>query len=86
MMDAKYAKLSSIKLTLKQDEDCCGRVDTSEQSLEIETMDGGGGAYLVISTERWALDSDEDIDAFASRLKEVLRQFPPNTTGDRNGK
>lgn len=75
-MTDKYAKLASIKLTLSQQEDCCGRVENYEQHLTIETMDGGGGAYLVISTDRWAIDSDADIDSFAARLKEVLRQIP----------
>lgn len=85
MIDAKYAKLASIKLTLTQEEDCCGRVAHDEQSIEIETMDGGGGPYLVIATERWSLDDDADIDKFAARLKEVLRQMPNgnDTTSER---
>lgn len=84
-MDAKYANLASLKLTLTQDEDCCGRSEIDTQSIEIETMDGGGGAYLVISTERWALDDEADIDKFAARLKEVLRQMPhpPASEGQR---
>lgn len=75
-MDAKYANLAGIKLSLTQEEDCCGRVNESEQYLTIETADGGGGAYLVLTTDRLAIDSDEDIDKFAARLKEILRSMP----------
>jgi len=45
--------------TLEQDEDCCGRVNSVIQSLTIEIADGGGGAYAVLKTDRWAADPDE---------------------------
>lgn len=80
----KYAKLASLKMTLTQDEDCCGRTDEDTQSLEIETLDGGGGPYIVIATTRWSIDP-EDIDKFAERLKEIVRQLPDSrdTTRER---
>lgn len=41
------------------------------QMLTMQTQDGGGGNYVVISTERWAIDRD-DIDKFCAQLKSVL--------------
>lgn len=41
------------------------------QQLRVETRDAGVGPYLVISTERWAIDPDQ-IDAFAEMLRGVL--------------
>lgn len=38
----------------------------------LERVDNGGGPYLVISTDRWALDPDE-VDAFADTLKGFLQ-------------
>jgi hypothetical protein len=68
----KEAKLVQVQMTLEQPEDCCGRVSENVQYMEIQTFNGGGGPYLVLKTERWAIDS-EDIDRFCSRLKEILR-------------
>lgn len=68
------AKLASVHLTLRQPEDCCGRVEEEEQYLSVETYDGGGGQYIVLKTERWALDY-EQINALALRLQEVLRSI-----------
>jgi hypothetical protein len=42
------------------------------QTLMVEVDDGGGGNYLVLSTDRWALNP-EDIDRFAALLKRCLR-------------
>jgi len=45
--------------TLEQEEDCCGRINEAIQTLTVEIQDGGGGAYVVLKTERWAADPDE---------------------------
>ena len=41
------------------------------QTLTASAEDGGGGAYLVIKTKRWAIDSD-DIDKFAAAMKRIV--------------
>ena len=43
------------------------------QTLQVEIVDGGGGPFLVLSTERWAIDPG-DIDAFAEKLKDLFAQ------------
>jgi hypothetical protein len=44
-----------------------------ENFLDVETVDAGGGNYLVLCTERWAIDAD-GIDAFAKFLKAVVKK------------
>ena len=51
-----------------QPSDCC-QSGSMEQQLTVSTQDGGGGAFLVIETERWALD---DVDEFCALLKKTL--------------
>lgn len=62
-----------------QDVDCCGPTNGLCNELTVETADGGGGWYLVLSTPRWALNDDADIDAFAALLKGVLAREPKDT-------
>lgn len=69
---AKGVKLTGMKLTLTQNSDSCGPVD-EDQFLEVGTEDAGDGNYLIIKTDRWAIDSD-DIDKFAATLKQVISQ------------
>lgn len=69
VLDGGVMKLVSVKHTFEQDEDCCGRPDALHQLLDVKTFDGGGGSYLVLTTERWAIS---DVDEFAARLKGVL--------------
>lgn len=65
--------LVGVTETYTQEMDCCGLGDINE--LIVETMDGGGGWFLTLKTERWALDVDE-IDAFAAALKALLAREP----------
>ena len=63
--------VSTIAVSLRQlaDEEAGYHVD--DNNMNIEVVDGNGEAYVVIKTERWALNADE-IDRFAARLKAVL--------------
>ena len=49
-----------------QDGDSCGGGDY--QDLRVSVEDAGGGSYLILKTDRWAI-SPEDLDAFVKRLK-----------------
>ena len=65
-------RLAELKHVYTQDGDCWS---TDPQDLVVETQNGGGGSYLVITTDRWAIDgTEEDIDKFAELLKSVLKQ------------
>jgi hypothetical protein len=70
-------KLVESKFVFQQDNDCCddGKhdYDTGCQYLTVETHDGGGGVYLTIKTERWALDL-EDLETLVERLTQIVKQ------------
>lgn len=57
--------------TFEQDKDCCDGVSDIIQLLTVQTQDGGGGNFIVLSTERWAIDRN-DIDKFCEQLKSIL--------------
>lgn len=71
MMGIKEATLSEVEYTFSQDTDSCQSEDIG-QTIKIFTADGGGGAYIVFSTPRWAIDAD-DIDQFAACLKKIVK-------------
>ena len=64
-------KLESIKAIFTQDEDCCGRHGVDIAELTMETQDGGGGPYIVITTDRFALD-EKDLKAIAEAQALIL--------------
>lgn len=64
------ARIDSASICYIQGADSCQEVDVS-QLLSIEAIDAGGGHYIVIKTDRWAIDAT-DIDGFADRLRSVL--------------
>jgi len=48
-------RISTTTLHVTQDRDTCD--DGPEtQEIRIVTEDGGGGPYLVVSTDRWAMN------------------------------
>ena len=66
-------KLEQTKQTFSQEKDCNDEGSLC-QLLTVETDDGGAGPYLIISTERWALDR-ENISVLAAKLHEILDSF-----------
>lgn len=68
--------LAGVTETYTQDMDCCGLGYINQ--LTVETENGGGGWFLILKTERWALDADE-IDTFAATLKALLAREPKET-------
>ena len=65
-------KLTSVTETYSQEEDCCGRVNEIGQDIEISTENGGGGSYLVIKTERWAVD---DVNELIGPMRALLARI-----------
>lgn len=41
----------------------------------IRLVDGGGGLFPVISTERWALDEGESLDSLVNMLQLLVVQM-----------
>lgn len=62
-------KISHVRVVLTQDKDCCDMGD-DVQEMTVTVEDGGGGPFLVIDTERWALDLTE-IDRFIAKLRKI---------------
>ncbi len=58
------------KFVFSQEADCCS---DEPQELVVEMCDGGGGMYVRISTQGWALDA-EDLRKFIGRLKWCVKQ------------
>jgi len=54
MITVEYSKL------LSQEEDTSGRPNVTDQYLKVQTIDNGSGSYIVIETERWAIDEKEE--------------------------
>jgi len=65
-------KLVSTRVVYEQDMDNCGDIKDDRQRLTMETFDGGGGTYVVISTERWAVDPG-DMDWIAERVQSLCK-------------
>ena len=49
-----------VTTTFHQDPDCC-QSGFDLQNISIEEIDGGSGVYYLISTERWAIESIDDL-------------------------
>jgi hypothetical protein len=60
-------------ITYEQEPDCCDGTSDYAQHLMVTTQDGGGGAYIILQTERWAIDRDDLISGkFAAQLLTIL--------------
>lgn len=65
--------LSCSGFTATQSADSCQDGD-EDQTLHIEIDDAGGGRFLILETERWAIDGDdESINKFATMLKKLMK-------------
>jgi len=61
------AEIEEVKVTYTQESDSCQSSDLGQQ-LEVFTEDAGNGKYMVFKTERWAIDSIDE-------LVEILNDF-----------
>lgn len=54
----------------ESDADCCALPDDT-QRLRVEIHDGGGGAYAVLITKRWAVEP-QDLRDLAARIEAAV--------------
>lgn len=66
-------KAEEVSISYTQPNDSCD-ADTMGQSLKVYTQDAGGGSYICIETERWAVS---DLDDFIAVLKDFQRRSQP---------
>jgi hypothetical protein len=75
MITVEYSKL------LSQEEDTSGRPNITDQYLKIQTIDNGSGSYIVIETERWAIDDKEEwIALWDKHIEPMLKEVNKDTT------
>lgn len=67
-------KIGAVRTIFTQDGDDS---DATPQTLTVEATDAGGGHFLSLSTERWSIDSPEDLEAL---LRRVLALVEPEAT------
>lgn len=63
--------MKTIEVKYEQESD--GNADDSSNYMTVKADDCGGGAYIVLETERWALNPDE-IDKFCAELKQLIAE------------
>ena len=68
----KGVRLERVAVVFSQESDCC-ESEAIGQELTIGTEDGGGGSYLILKTDRWAID---DAAEFMALCAEVLAMVP----------
>lgn len=59
------------RMVYTQEADCCDD-SGADHRLSLTIADGGGGGYVVMRTRRWAIDSEADVGALASAIREAL--------------
>lgn len=64
-------KLETAQFQFTQEVDSCHGGLINE--LDVSICDAGGGPYIVLKTERWAIDVD-DLPVFIKQLKDLVRQ------------
>ena len=69
MSDNDKMRPCEAKYTYTQDVDSLATYDAALQGLTVDVVDAGGGYYLVLKTDRWAID---DPQQFADELKRLL--------------
>ena len=77
--DTEGPTLEKLVVTLVQYEDSSGRSDVDHQAITIEVTDAGAGPYLVISTERWAIDDPVEFERQLSEIMDLARNWSGDT-------
>ena len=77
-MIPKEITIEEMRIVYAQESDSCDPGDPGQQ-LEIFSQDAGGGKFLCIKTDRWAIDNDEytTLTQILEDFKERLRERKP---------
>lgn len=54
-----------------QENDTCDKHQDTGQVLKITAIDGGGGHFLVLKTDRWAVDTAQDLVALMDGVLQI---------------
>lgn len=75
-MEEQGTLLESASFRFSQDANCISDQDDYE-FLEIEThssigMDRDGDCFFVLKTEKWSVDSAEDLEKLFDRIRQIV--------------
>ncbi|HET7322656.1 MAG TPA: hypothetical protein VFI96_09195 [Longimicrobiaceae bacterium] len=70
------AEIAEARIVYVQEPDSCASAD-APQTLTVEAVDAGGGHYLVLSTERWACETPDEMAAMLRRVLEIVENTHP---------
>lgn len=79
------AKPTEAVLTFEQPKDCCDGCELSHQSLTVGVTDGGGGPFLYIQTDRWAIDNPKELARLLSKCLRMCRGTFDDTEDAKDG-
>jgi hypothetical protein len=70
-------KLEKITFEFTQEEHCMSNVRDGLETLTIECISDMGisdtdGAFFVLKTEQWAMDSSEELAALIEKVKQAI--------------
>lgn len=62
--------LHSATFILSQDGDCNS---DDQQELRVTLEEGGAGAFLTVSTDRWAFETNRELGELLARIEAAVR-------------
>ena len=68
MKDGTRVAISEIAVTFSQDGDS---IEPGTQTLTIMIQDAGGGPFLILETDRWAVDSEREMNKVLGRVERL---------------
>lgn len=71
---SKKPVLQGIKHTYYQEADSCDPAIHDRQELIIEVQDGGGGPYVILKTERWAMDTPDELTPLITKTLQLYEE------------
>ena len=63
-------QMGAFSIDFHQDGDSC---DSADQMLTVKIEDAGGGHYFVLTANRWAVNSPEEIADLLCKVQRMLR-------------
>ena len=66
--------MSAIRVSAIQYQQPADTCSSAEQFLDARIIDGGGGAFVVLSTKRWAIEPDQ-LRKLADELDKLTKAY-----------
>ncbi len=66
------AYIGEAELVFMQSGDC---IENGLQELHVHIQDGGGGFFIALDTERWAIDSPDDLTEVLKAVNVIMKEI-----------